>query len=217
MSKRGGNMDTKTQNFWKEKIQTERIVNMKWQVKYGQQFLNNTKKVRKPLDKSMVEKQSMVPQRVLPTLSLLDPFKQREMEIGKRYPYFRPKDKSPEDSLEKLKMLWAKADPEKYGHFLEEPEVIESQEKRKLKKKSNIMRPVSASTQTLLYQGLAAEGEGAHAYLKERKKKAPNERFYHQITSTFDLGWVQPKHSAPQFGRQMLVETTFFRKNGAFD
>jgi len=82
------------------------------------------------------------------------------------------------------------------------------------------MRPVTPRTKNLLYKGFSALGEGRYAYLQERKKKKPEQKYEFPITNGWEYGWKindAMKHStskAAEFGRTKIVKDSFYRDNG---
>ncbi|XP_042308808.1 protein ATP6V1FNB-like [Sceloporus undulatus] len=82
------------------------------------------------------------------------------------------------------------------------------------------MRPPTAETVQLLYQGFSHEGKGRQHYLKERKRKSPEEKFYYPILSSWDYGWrlgdAVKDIRTPIYGKSRIVKDTFYFKNGIF-
>jgi len=82
------------------------------------------------------------------------------------------------------------------------------------------MRPVTPITKNLLYKGFSALGEGRYAYLQERKKKKPEQKYEFPITNGWEYGWKitdAMKHSTSkpaEFGRTRIVKDSFYRNNG---
>lgn len=82
------------------------------------------------------------------------------------------------------------------------------------------MRPVTAGTKKLLYKGFSALGEGRYAYLQERKKKKPEQKYEFPITNGWEYGWkiteaMKQSLSKPaEFGRTRIVKDSFYRNNG---
>ena len=82
------------------------------------------------------------------------------------------------------------------------------------------MRPVTPSTKQLLYKGFSALGEGRYAYLQERKRKKPEQKYEFPITNGWEYGWkindaMKQSVSKPaEFGRTRIVRDSFYRNNG---
>lgn len=82
------------------------------------------------------------------------------------------------------------------------------------------MRPVTPGTKKLLYKGFSALGEGRYAYLQERKKKKPEQKYEFPITNGWEYGWkiteaMKTSLSKPaEFGRTRIVKDSFYRNNG---
>ncbi|KAL2091664.1 hypothetical protein ACEWY4_013927 [Coilia grayii] len=87
--------------------------------------------------------------------------------------------------------------------------------------KTPLMRPVTAETREVLYQGFYKEGKGRHLYLQRRVLKGPEEKFDHPILSSWDYGWrlgdYERKYTSPANGRSGIVRSTFYAKNGIFN
>ena len=82
------------------------------------------------------------------------------------------------------------------------------------------MRPVTPLTKSMLYKGFSALGEGRYAYLQERKKKKPEQKYKFPITNGWEYGWkitdaMKNSTSKPaEFGRTRIVKDSFYRNNG---
>ena len=82
------------------------------------------------------------------------------------------------------------------------------------------MHPVTPRTKKLLYKGFSALGEGRYAYLQERKKKKPEQKYEFPITNAWEYGWkiteaMKQSLSKPaEFGRTRIVKDSFYRNNG---
>ena len=80
------------------------------------------------------------------------------------------------------------------------------------------MRPPTANTKSLLYNGISAHGEGKTAYLKKRKQLSPEEKFEFPVLSSCQYGWKileyvkEPNRS--KFARTCIVRDTFYRSSG---
>ncbi|KAA0195191.1 hypothetical protein FBUS_06851 [Fasciolopsis buskii] len=82
------------------------------------------------------------------------------------------------------------------------------------------MRPPSPKTKALLYEGISHEGRGRSQYLRSRYKKNPEDKFPHQVPTSWDYGWRlgdslrADKVKKSRFGRVSIVESTFFTRTG---
>ncbi|CAH1801070.1 unnamed protein product [Owenia fusiformis] len=82
----------------------------------------------------------------------------------------------------------------------------------------NDMKPVSAETKKLLYDGLSKEGKGTHQYLQSRYKKyGPDEKYDFPTVSSYEYGWGLGGNNdfnhRPTHGRQGIVQSTFYTRN----
>nr|XP_033782570.1 protein ATP6V1FNB [Geotrypetes seraphini] len=88
----------------------------------------------------------------------------------------------------------------------------------KLKEFGIDMRPPSAQSLKLLYQGLDKDGSGRQQYLERRKLKGPEDKFQYRIISSWDYGWrigeAMKEFKSPAYGRSAIVKSTFYKKNG---
>ena len=79
------------------------------------------------------------------------------------------------------------------------------------------MRPPSAYTRSLLFNGISAHGEGRYAYLKKRRSLTPEKKYEFPILSSCQYGWKigeckNPKSSA--HARTCVIKDTFYRNSG---
>ncbi|CAG4947848.1 unnamed protein product [Colias eurytheme] len=79
----------------------------------------------------------------------------------------------------------------------------------------NLMKPIEPEVLDLLYG--STEKGAAERYLHARYKKAPEDKFYFRLATSFDYGWQQ-KHSRMRardvnHGRCAILRDTFYRKN----
>ncbi|CAK1553040.1 unnamed protein product [Leptosia nina] len=79
----------------------------------------------------------------------------------------------------------------------------------------SLMKPIEPAVLDLLYG--STEKGAAERYLKARYKKAPEDKFYFRLATSFDYGWQQ-KHSRMKprdvnRGRCAILKDTFYRKN----
>ncbi|GBM87281.1 hypothetical protein AVEN_203646-1 [Araneus ventricosus] len=78
------------------------------------------------------------------------------------------------------------------------------------------MKPVPASVRKHIYKGISHDGNGRSKYLQMRYHTAPEERWYHPITSSMQYGWTwgyPPEIKCPEHGRKMTIYHSFFRPN----
>ena len=72
----------------------------------------------------------------------------------------------------------------------------------------------------LLYQGSSHEGKGRSHYLKERRQKAPEEKYNLPMSTNWEYGWqfssVMTKDDLkqPAHGRKMAVHDSFYSRTG---
>lgn len=184
------NMDTQRQNFWKESIDKEASVRLAWHVQFSKDLSSQ----------SAIQMKSKQP---------------------KKNGTFLPKigtqnSKMITSNLEKqkIKMACSRSDKTQYkGQVTDksasEPTTLLIE-----------MRPVTPGTKKLLYKGFSALGEGRYAYLQERKKKKPEQKYEFPITNGWEYGWkiteaMKKSLSKPaEFGRTRIVKDSFYRNNG---
>ncbi|BHF58590.1 hypothetical protein SprV_0100154200 [Sparganum proliferum] len=84
------------------------------------------------------------------------------------------------------------------------------------------MHRASPRTRAFLYNGVSHNGEGRAKYLRERYKKAPEEKFPARYPVSWDLGWrlgdtIKPLDvKKSPFARVTVVEGAFYSRNGIF-
>ncbi|XP_077983227.1 protein SPMIP1-like [Glandiceps talaboti] len=80
------------------------------------------------------------------------------------------------------------------------------------------MRPASATTHAMLYQGFSKIGEGRHRYLEKRRDKGPEDKYKFPLTGNWEYGWKindqVDEYKAPTFGRSHIIQESFYRSNG---
>lgn len=77
--------------------------------------------------------------------------------------------------------------------------------------------PEQPTLRELIYEGVSAEEEGKHKYLKLRKSQTLQERFGEQPATTQQIiGWQRPmgEYRASRFCHKPVMEKGFFRTNG---
>lgn len=82
------------------------------------------------------------------------------------------------------------------------------------------MKKPEEQVSKLLYEGFTKEEKGRYAYMKERKKVNPEDKYDYPLTSAFEYGWklneVGTQYKTPANGRTKIVEDTFHTRNGVF-
>ena len=79
------------------------------------------------------------------------------------------------------------------------------------------MKPPSADTRSLLYNGISAHGEGRYAYLKKRRTLSPEKKYEFPILSSCQYGWKigECTNSKPSaHARTCVIKDTFYRNSG---
>ncbi|CAH0401427.1 unnamed protein product [Chilo suppressalis] len=82
-------------------------------------------------------------------------------------------------------------------------------------KDDSLMKPIEPEVLHLLYG--STEKGAAHRYLTARNKKAPEDKYFFRVTTSWDYGWQQ-KQSRMRArdvnrGRCAILRDTFYRKN----
>ncbi|XP_045777175.1 uncharacterized protein LOC123875408 [Maniola jurtina] len=79
----------------------------------------------------------------------------------------------------------------------------------------SLMKPIEPEVLNLLY-GCTEKG-AAEQYLKARYKKAPEDKFFFRVTTSWDYGWQQKQSRLRardvNRGRRAILRDTFYRKN----
>ncbi|XP_059175848.1 protein ATP6V1FNB-like [Physella acuta] len=81
-------------------------------------------------------------------------------------------------------------------------------------------RPVSPLVRDTLYEGYSRIGQGRKIYLKQRNDKNPEDKFRFPVCSSWDYGWrlgdvIRTEDIVkPEFAQYMIMERTFYSKNG---
>lgn len=82
------------------------------------------------------------------------------------------------------------------------------------------MHPVDPVLKDCLYDGFTKEGKGRYMYLHQRYSTIPEQKFAYPTCSSWDYGWrlcdVIKKEDIkkPKYGRNKIVEDTFYTRNG---
>ena len=102
----------------------------------------------------------------------------------------------------------------------EEEKSMTRMSSRKSDKKTPLqdMRPATARTKALLYNGISAHGEGRYAYLKKRKTLIPEHKYEFPVLSSCLYGWkikdyIEEPQGSP-YGRTCVIRDTFYRNSG---
>ncbi|CAK1584781.1 unnamed protein product [Parnassius mnemosyne] len=79
----------------------------------------------------------------------------------------------------------------------------------------SFMKPVEPEILNLLHG--STEKGATERYLKERNKKAPEDKFYYRATTNWEYGWQQKQSRMPardtNLGRCAVLRDTLYRKN----
>ncbi|KAJ2948363.1 hypothetical protein O0L34_g7600 [Tuta absoluta] len=79
----------------------------------------------------------------------------------------------------------------------------------------SLMKPIEPEVLKILTD--STEKGGDVAYLKQRNKKSPEEKFFYRVVSSWDYGWQQKLARVPprseNHGRCGILRDTFYRKN----
>lgn len=189
-------MDTQLQNFWKENINKEAALRFSWHLRYSRQFSKELRNkaaksagAEKP-DAKKAARQSSVPN----GNTVADRIRRLESEKQRRD---------------------AKTGDKGRDTVNEDPRLTQSDGALSLRD----MRPPTASTRQLLYNGISAHGDGRYAYLRKRKTLTPEEKYDFPILSSCQYGWkirdfTQPK-SSPH-ARVCVIKDSFYRNSGIF-
>ncbi|KAF9794829.1 hypothetical protein SFRURICE_015108 [Spodoptera frugiperda] len=78
-----------------------------------------------------------------------------------------------------------------------------------------VMYPIEEEVLDILHK--STEKGSANRYLKERYKKAPEDKFLYRVATSWDYGWQQKqarlKARDVNFGRSLILKHTFYRRN----
>ena len=182
-------MDTQLQNFWKESINKEAALRFSWHLRYSRQFSKSASNHKMPEAKKKAASHSSVPNgnTVAERIRRLE--KDKQLRDGK------VGVKSSEKAVQ------------------EDPRLTQSDGALSLKD----MRPPTAGTQGLLYNGISAHGEGRCAYLRKRKTLTPEEKYDFPILSSCQYGWkirdFGRANSSPH-ARVCVIKDSFYRNSG---
>ncbi|XP_053615114.1 uncharacterized protein LOC128677957 [Plodia interpunctella] len=95
------------------------------------------------------------------------------------------------------------------------PKVIPSHDIESRGDDDSLMTPIEPEILDLLYN--STEKGAAEKYLKARNKKAPDDKFYFRIVTSWDYGWQQKQSRLRardvNRGRCAILRDTFYRKN----
>ncbi|GFT20668.1 uncharacterized protein NPIL_61341 [Nephila pilipes] len=97
-----------------------------------------------------------------------------------------------------------------------QPHIYELKDLKKIEDEMKVMKPVHPKTKKLLYEGISKEDEGKIKYLKVRKKKKPEDKYYFPVCTSWEYGWTygqEPDLSFPEHGRKQAMKPSFFRPN----
>lgn len=177
------------QNFWVENIEKEAALRFAWQLRYSKQFAS---KNQQPM------KQQAKPD---PPPMAGKSFKENiSDQIEKIQSKKSPIRTTSRQSAQSIRSLGS------------------SNKRRNRPAVLTDMRPPTAKTKALLYDGISAHGEGRIAYLKKRKQLSPEEKFEFPVLSSCQYGWKMLEYAKEpnksKFGRTCIVRDTFYRSSG---
>ncbi|XP_054992650.1 protein ATP6V1FNB [Sorex araneus] len=82
------------------------------------------------------------------------------------------------------------------------------------------MRKAPARALQLLYSGVSQEGQGRAAYLRERHRQKPEEKFQYPVLSSWQYGWhvgdAMKDARPPTYGRCNPITKSFYIRNSVF-
>ena len=192
-------MDTQLQNFWKESINKEAALRFSWHLRYSRQFSKET--------------------RAAATKSASD----NKTSDGKKKAAARhssvPNGNTVAERIRRLESSKQRRDAKKtrgkkVGNVVQsDPRLAQSDGALSLRD----MRPPSAGTRQLLYNGISAHGDGRYAYLKKRKTLTPEEKYDFPMLSSCQYGWkirdFEQAKSSPH-ARVCVIKDSFYRNSG---
>ena len=195
-------MDTQLQNFWKESINKEGALRFSWHLRYSRQFSKSGKKVTKPTSAGTKSQQPDGKKRATRHSSVPN-----GNTVAERIRRLQTDMKQRRDAKTE------KEDKHKSG--VTDPRLTQSDGARPISLRD--MRPPTAGTRQLLYNGISAHGDGRYAYLRKRKTLTPEEKYDYPILSSCQYGWKirdfgQAK-SSPH-ARVCVIKDSFYRNSG---
>ena len=181
-------MDTQLQNFWKESINKEGALRFSWHLRYSKQF---SKKAYTTASKSADSKLNVRHGSVPNGNTVAERIRRLESEKQRR----------------------GKTETKESASAEGDPRLNQSDGVLSLKD----MRPPTANTRQLLYNGISAHGDGRYAYLKKRKTLTPEEKYDFPILSSCQYGWkirdFRQSKSSPH-ARACVIKDSFYRNSG---
>ncbi len=195
-------MDTRQQNFWVENIEKEAALRFAWQLRYSKQFAKNIRQ--------------QPPGKQDPPVLAGKSFKQNitdqiEKIQTNKLPVINGSGKERTGSSQSQSKHTGRSSPATSTSS-------SSKLSRKVKFPKTDMRPSTARTKALLYDGISAHEEGRLAYLRKRKLIKPEDKFEFPVLSSCQYGWKildyikEPQRS--KFARTCIVRDTFYRSSG---
>ena len=188
-------MDTQLQNFWKESINKEAALRFSWHMRYSRQFpkeaARSANAVKAAEKKKKATRHSSVPNGNTVAERI------RRLESDKLRRDAKPTGARKEsDATAKVDARLTQSDGA-------------------LSMKD--MRPPTAGTRQLLYNGISAHGDGRYAYLRKRKTLTPEEKYAFPILSSCQYGWkirdFGQVNSSPH-ARVCVIKDSFYRNSG---
>ena len=194
-------MDTRQQNFWVENIEKEAALRFAWQLRYSKQLGKN-------ITKQPPGKQD---QPALAGKSFKQNITDQIEKIQTKLPAINGSGKERTGSSQSRSKHIGRSSPATSTSSSCKPS-------RKVKFPKTDMRPPTAGTRALLYDGISAHEEGRLAYLRKRKLIKPEDKFEFPVLSSCQYGWKildyvkEPQRS--KFARTCIVRDTFYRRCG---
>ena len=192
-------MDTQLQNFWKESINKEAALRFSWHLRYSRQFSKSENRATKSADAIQSRKPD---KKKKPT---------RHSSV--------PNGNAVAERIRRLENEKQRRDAKEGGRnrttVNNDPRLTQSDGARPISLKD--MRPPTAFTRQLLYNGISAHGEGRYAYLRKRKTLTPEEKYDFPILSSCQYGWkirdFGRAKSSPH-ARVCVIKDSFYRNSG---
>jgi hypothetical protein len=181
-------MDTQLQNFWKENISREAALRFSWHQRYSKMF-------------------SLGDESAAGT-----PFKPTAAAKPTRHSSV-PDGKAVAERIRRLESEKRGRGTAATAKTSDGSDTTNSEESA-----GPDMRPPTAGTRTLLYNGISAHGDGRNAYLRKRKMLTPEEKYEFPILSSCQYGWKirefggQSKPSP--HARVCVIKDSFYRNSG---
>ena len=183
-------MDTQLQNFWKESIGKEAALRFSWHLRYS---------------KDKRASKSATPSKVVAAAAKYS----RHSSV--------PNGKAVAERIQRLESEKRRRDATNAA--VDTAAATKSEHSRPIKSALSLkdMRPPTACTRQLLYNGISAHGEGRCAYLRKRRTLTPEEKYEFPILSSCQYGWkirdFGQTRSSPH-ARVCVIKDSFYRNSG---